>query len=309
MRLAEDLADTAGEERLARQIVIVVRHLTQPTPAPIRCGGKTLDFSRGPLVMGVLNVTPDSFYDGGSYLDPGRAEKQALRLIEEGADILDVGGASTRPGSERVDDPEQIPRVLPVIRAIRRRWDGWISVDTYSSGVARAALGEGADMINDISAGRMDPEMKTLAARTGAPAVLMHMQGTPQDMQQQPVYDSLLDEIIESLDASIRSWEEAGCVRENLLIDPGIGFGKTLEHNLRLLRNLREFQVLGRPVLLGTSRKSFIGSVLGRPVEDRLTGTLATLAVGALNGAHVFRVHDVAQARETLAMVHAIQRA
>ena len=308
-RLAGDLVDTEEAQHLSRRVTSVVGRLSRDAPEPIDYRGKTLDFSRGPLVMGVLNVTPDSFYDGGCYLDPSRAEQQALQLIEQGADILDVGGASTRPGSDRVPDPEQIRRILPVIRAVRRHWDGWISVDTYAAGVAHAALEEGADMINDISAGRMDPGMKELAARTGAPAVLMHMQGTPRDMQLEPAYDSLFDEIIEALDEGIRSWEQAGCRRENLLIDPGIGFGKNLEHNLRILRNLREFQVLGRPVVLGTSRKSFIGAVLGRVANDRLTGTLATLVVGVLHGAHVLRVHDVAQARETLDMVRAIQGA
>jgi dihydropteroate synthase len=175
--------------------------------------------------------------------------------------------------------------------------------------VALEALEEGADMINDISAGRMDPDMKEVAARTGAPAVLMHMKGTPKDMQKQPVYESLLAEIIDSLEGWIREWEHAGCERDNILIDPGIGFGKTLEHNLRILRNLGELKVLGRPVVLGTSRKSFIGAVLQREVGDRLAGTLATLAVGAMNGAHIFRVHDVAEARETLTLVRAIQKA
>jgi len=309
LRLAEEL-DCGGErEHLSREIRSLVGHLTRDVPDPIRYREKTLDVSRGHLLMAVLNVTPDSFYDGGRYLDSGQAEEQALKLIDQGADILDVGGASSRPGSDRVPDQEEIDRVLPVIRAVRSQWDGWISVDTYSARVARAALDEGADMINDISAGKMDPAMMGVAAETGAPAVLMHMKGTPKDMQKNPVYDSLLAEIVDAFEEGIRDWERAGCKRENLLIDPGIGFGKTLDHNLRILRNLEELKVLGRPVVLGTSRKSFIGTLLKRDVEERLAGTLATLAVGAMNGAHIFRVHDVVEARETLALVHAIQKA
>jgi len=309
VRLPEALPAGEERDRLCREFGAVCRHVLREAPEPIRSGGKTLDFARGPLVMAVLNVTPDSFYDGGRYLDPARAEEQARRLIEQGADVLDVGGASTRPGSDPVPEDVEAARVVPVIRAVRRSWDGWVSVDTASSRVARMALDEGADLINDVSAGRMDPGMKRVAAESGAPAILMHMQGTPKDMQVRPRYDSLLGEIIEALRGWIREWEDAGCRRERLLVDPGIGFGKTLAHNLALLRNLREMKVLGRPVVLGTSRKSFIGAVLQRQVQDRLPGTLATLAVGAMNGADIFRVHDVAEAREALALVDAIQKA
>jgi len=296
-------------ERLALAVKSMGHRLTQDVPEPIRYQGKTLDFSRGSLLMGVLNVTPDSFYDGGRYLDPERALDRALKLIEEGADILDVGGASTRPGSDRVSDEEQMKRVLPVIRAIRRRWDGWISVDTYSATVARASVGEGADMINDISAGSMDPDMSGVVARTGVPVILMHMKDTPKVMQQNPSYESLLSDILGALEESMRTWEAAGVDLGKMLVDPGIGFGKTVEQNLRILRNLEELKILGRPIVLGTSRKSFIGSILGQEVEDRLRGTLATLAVSAMKGAHVFRVHDVAEARDTLSLVQAIRKA
>jgi dihydropteroate synthase len=305
---AEVRGANAGE-RLAQAVKSMGHHLTRDVPQPIRYHGKTLDFSRGPFLMGVLNVTPDSFYDGGRYLDPEKALDRALQLIEEGADVLDVGGASTRPGSDRVSDERQMERVLPVIRAIRRQWDGWISVDTYSATVAMASVGEGADMINDISAGSMDPDMSGVVARTGVPVILMHMKGTPKVMQQNPSYESLLSDILDAFEEYMRTWETAGVEVGKMLVDPGIGFGKTLEQNLRILRNLEELKILGRPVVLGTSRKSFIGSILGQEVGDRLAGTLATLAVGAMKGAHVFRVHDVAEARDTLSLVQAIRKA
>lgn len=259
--------------------------------------------------MAVLNVTPDSFYDGGLYVNSEKAREKAFELIGEGADILDIGGASSRPGSELVPDEVQWDRIRPVLRAVRRQWPGWISVDTYSAGVARMALEEGADMINDISAGRLDPGMKDLARETQAPCILMHMKGTPKTMQVTPTYEALLPEMIVFFEDSLREWEESGVSRNQLLLDPGFGFGKTVRHNLTLLKNLGEFGKLARPIVLGTSRKHFIGAVLDRGVEDRLLGTLATLVVGALNGAQVFRVHDVREAREVLDMVSAIQRA
>jgi dihydropteroate synthase len=307
--LEAQVRDAHAGERLAEEVKSMGHHLTRDVPEPIRYQGKTLDFARGPHLMAVLNVTPDSFYDGGRYLDAEKALDRALQLIEEGADILDVGGASSRPGSDRVPDSQQMERVLPVIRAIRRRWDGWISVDTYSARVARASVEEGADMINDISAGSMDPDMRGVVARTGVPVILMHMKGTPKVMQQNPSYESLLSDILGAFEDWMRTWETAGVEWGKMLVDPGIGFGKTLEQNLRILRNLEELKILGRPIVMGTSRKSFIGSILGQDVGDRLPGTLATLAVSAMKGAHVFRVHDVAEARDTLTLVQAIRKA
>lgn len=275
-------------------------------PGPICSRGKRMDFSGQPLVMGVLNVTPDSFSDGGRYLEVEKAVARAHQMIGEGADILDLGGASSRPGSDLVPDEIQIERILPVIRAVREEWEGWISVDTYSSAVARAAVEAGADMINDISAGVIDAAIMEVAASAEVPVVLMHMKGTPSTMQLDPRYGSLFGEMVAYFEDRIRAWENAGVPRERILIDPGIGFGKTVAHNLRILKHLGEFRGIGRPLVLGTSRKSFIGSVLNRTVEERLIGTLATLAVGVWNGAHVLRVHDVAEAREVVLMVHAI---
>ncbi len=277
-------------------------------PVPGAHHGRELRFDRGPAVMGVLNVTHDSFYDGGRYDARDRAVERAWEMIEEGASILDVGGESTRPGAEPVPPARQKERVLPVIEAIRERWQGWISVDTCSSEVARAAVDRGADLINDISAGRMDPEMKKAAADLGVPCILMHMQGTPRTMQKDPTYGNVVREIIEALAERIAVWEDAGVPRERILVDPGIGFGKTVDHNLLILKHLYEFRKLGRPIVLGTSRKSFIGTLLGgREVEDRLVGTLATAAIGAWNGADVLRVHDVGETREVLTIVRAIK--
>ena len=272
-------------------------------------GNRVLDLSSGPIVMGILNVTPDSFYDGGRFASLERARSQAERMIEEGAAIIDVGGASSRPGSDPVPPDTECGRVLPVIETLRASWNGWISVDTYRAEVARAAIEAGADMINDISAGSMDVRMKEVAADTGVPAVLMHMKGTPKNMQQDPRYKALLPEMIEYFETRIRDWTEAGVAERQILLDPGIGFGKTLTHNLLILKHLDRIAALDRPVVLGTSRKSFIGTVLGREVEDRLVGTLATVALGAWHGALIHRVHDVGAARDALAMVHAVRSA
>jgi dihydropteroate synthase len=259
--------------------------------------------------MGVLNATPDSFYDGGRYEDLDKAVNRAFGLIEAGAAILDVGGESTRPGSDPVPDTVQKERILPIIEAVRERWEGWISVDTCSGEVARAAVEHGADMINDISAGRLDPSIRGVAAEHGVPCVLMHMKGTPRTMQDQPAYTAVVPEIIEHLEESIATWEGAGVARDKILIDPGIGFGKTVNHNLLILKHLPELGALGRPIVLGTSRKSFIGALLDREVEDRLLGTLATAAIGAWNGADVLRVHDVEETREVVTIVRAIHSA
>jgi dihydropteroate synthase len=278
-------------------------------PIPTARRGQGVDLADGPAVMGVLNVTPDSFYDGGRYDARERAVERAWRMIEEGAAILDVGGESTRPGADPVPASLQKERILPVIETVRERWQGSISVDTCSSEVARTALHHGADLINDISAGRLDPEMKAVAAEAGVPCILMHMQGTPRTMQQNPAYENVVREIIEDLAERIAVWEDAGVSRENLLVDPGIGFGKTLDHNLLILKHLSEFRELGRPIVLGTSRKTFIGTLLDRDVEDRLVGSLATVAIGAWNGADILRVHDVQETREVLTIVRAIKEA
>ncbi|MBD3391963.1 MAG: dihydropteroate synthase [Chitinivibrionales bacterium] len=244
-------------------------------------------------VMGVLNVTPDSFYDGGRYADPAAAAGQAMRLVEEGADVVDVGGESSRPGAQPVSPRDEIGRIVPVIEKLRAQSDVIISVDTTKSEVARAALDAGATWINDISAGRFDDGMASLAAKEACPVVLMHSRKTPRDMQEDPHYDDVLGEVRDELRACCDAFAGRGVSRENIIIDPGIGFAKRFEDNIVLLRNLRALATLGYPVLVGTSRKSFIGHITGRSADERLPGTLASINVAFSRGAKLFRVHDV----------------
>lgn len=259
--------------------------------------------------MGILNVTPDSFSDGGLFLDPERAVDHALRMVEEGADIIDVGGESTRPGADPIPLEEELKRVLPVIEELSQRTDVPISIDTYKAEVASRALEAGASIINDISGLHFDPRMGEVAAKYRAPVVVMHVKGTPKTMQASPHYDDLMGEIAAYLREGIRRAEEAGLPPEKVIVDPGIGFGKTVEHNLIILHRLGELSSLGRPILIGPSRKSFIGAVLDREVGDRLYGTLASVAIGVERGAHIVRVHDVKPVREVVDMVDAIMEA
>lgn len=276
----------------------------------VRLQGPGLDLDLGSrvLLMGVLNVTPDSFSDGGRFLETDDAIRQAETLAEEGADLIDIGGESSRPGAVAVPIEEEIRRVVPVIERLARRLRIPISIDTTKAGVARRAVAAGARIINDISALRMDPDMAPLAAREGVPVVLMHMQGTPGDMQAHPVYDDVVREISAFFETRIRFAEQSGISRERIVLDPGIGFGKTIDHNLEILARLDEFRSLGRPVLIGPSRKSFIGRVLELPVEERLEGTAAAVAVGILNGASIIRVHDVRAMGRVSRMAKAIER-
>lgn len=244
-------------------------------------------------IMGVINVTPDSFSDGGRYFDTERAVARGLELAADGADILDVGGESTRPGSLPVPEAEELRRVVPVIGALRKRTTCLLSVDTTKAAVAHAALDAGADIVNDTSAFRFDPAMPGEVARSGAGVILMHMQGTPLTMQQSPRYGDLLDEIRAFLGERIRVAEAAAIPRERIIVDPGIGFGKTFEDNLVLLRRQEVFRELGRPLLLGFSRKAFLGRLLGLPPEERLEGTIAAAVLSVERGAHILRVHDV----------------
>ncbi len=257
-------------------------------------------------LMGVVNVTPDSFSDGGLYLDPGRAVDRGLELAAEGADILDIGGESTRPGSRPTPEAEEIRRVVPVVSALRERTGTLISVDTTKAAVAAAALEAGADIINDTSAFRFDPAMAGLAARSGAGVVLMHMQGTPLTMQEAPRYDDLIGEIRAFLAERIRVAVAAGVHAERVIVDPGIGFGKTFEDNLELLRRQEAFQCLGRPLLLGFSRKAFLGRILDRPPADRLEGTVAAAVLAVERGAHILRVHDVGPVARAVRAAEAI---
>ncbi len=256
--------------------------------------------------MGVVNVTPDSFYDGGLYFEPARAIEQALKLIADGADIIDVGGESSRPGAAPVSAKDEKKRILPVIEVVRERKDVLISVDTTKAEVAAAAIAEGAHIINDISAGRFDPDILSLVSRTGAGLVLMHMKGTPRTMQSLASYDDVVAEVRSFLAGRLAAAREAGVREAGLICDPGIGFAKTLEHNLALINNIPALAGLGRPVLVGLSRKSFIGKLLDAEPEDRLEGTIAAAVVSALNGAAILRVHDVLEVKRALAVAEAI---
>lgn len=265
-------------------------------------------FALGPRtwLMGVVNVTPDSFSDGGAYFDAAKAVDRGLELVSEGADIVDVGGESTRPGSRPVPEAEEIGRVVPVIGALRRKTQALISVDTTKAAVARAALDAGADIVNDTSAFRFDPAMPGTVARSGAGVVLMHMQGTPLTMQQSPRYEDLIGEISGFLAERILVAEAAGIPGERIVVDPGIGFGKSFDHNLEILRRQELFHGLGRPLLLGFSRKAFLGRILGRPPDERLEGTIAAAVLSVERGAHILRVHDVGPVARAVRSAEAI---
>jgi dihydropteroate synthase len=260
--------------------------------------------------MGVLNVTPDSFSDGGRFLDPAAAVAQGLALFEAGADIVDVGGESTRPGDRRELDAEtEIGRVVPVIEGLRARGAGPISVDTTKAKVAEAALDAGADVVNDVSALAFDPALAPLVARRGVPVVLMHLRGDFETMHAAPSYGDVMAEIVAELGARLSAAEAAGIARTQLIVDPGLGFAKGAEHSLEALRRLPELLALDRPVLAGPSRKSFIGKVLDRPVGERMMGTAAAVAACVLGGAHVVRVHDVKEMADVARMCDAIRGA
>ncbi len=256
--------------------------------------------------MGILNITPDSFFDGGRHRSAEDALAHALRMVEDGAHIIDVGGESTRPFADEVAVDEELRRVIPVIEEIRARTDAIISVDTYKAKVAHEACLAGADMINDISGLSFDDRMASVAAAFDAHLVIMHIKGTPKDMQANPHYDDVIGEILaffrDQTDKAIR----AGVRRERVILDPGVGFGKRLEDNLRIHKMLGEFRKLGRPILMGTSMKSFIGKVTDAPVEERLSGSLASVAVSVMNGADIIRVHHVKETRQVVTLVHAI---
>ena len=260
-----------------------------------------------PRIMGILNVTPDSFSDGGQFQQVDRALRRAEEMVAEGADLIDVGGESTRPGAALVSVEQELDRIIPVIAAIRARLDIPLSIDTSKAPVAAAALESGADWVNDVSGLSFDAEMAAVVAANGGGLFLMHTRGTPAQMQQHTHYDDIVAEVIAELETAIATAQVAGIPAQRLAIDPGIGFAKDLAGNLELLRRLDEFRVLGLPILLGTSRKSFIGKVLQHPQPvDRLYGTLATVALGVAKGAMLLRVHDVRAARETALMTWAI---
>src|SRR6266853_2072630 len=266
----------------------------------IRLGSRALVLGERTLVMGVLNVTPDSFSDGGKFFDPERAIEQALAIEQAGADLLDIGGESTRPGSAGVSAKEELARVLPVLQALRGRLKIPVAIDTQKSEVAEAALDAGAQIINDISGLKSDPRIAEVAARRGVPLILMHMRGEPRTMQAGPFARDVMKDVLQGLRKSVAAARRAGVAKSQIIVDPGIGFGKSFAQNYELLQKLPQLAKLGYPILVGTSRKGFLGATLARdgkpaPPEERIWGTAATVTASILNGAHIVRVHDVAE--------------
>lgn len=296
-----------GLQALACQMEEALKNYDR-IPAPMKIRGKLLNFGKRTYIMGILNVTPDSFSDGGKFIDFDDAVAHAKLMIEEGADIIDIGGESTRPGAKPVPVPEELGRVIPVIKKLHRETSAIISIDTTKSKVAEKAINTGASMINDVSALRFDSKMAKVAARYKVPLILMHMLGKPRTMQKNPQYKDLIFDIISYLQNSIRLAIKGGVPQGKIVIDPGFGFGKTVEHNLEILRRLRELKVLGCPILIGTSRKSTIGKVLDLPPEERLEGTSATVTAAICSGANIVRVHDVAEMARVVKMSDAIYR-
>jgi len=266
-----------------------------------------LNLDKRTHIMGVLNVTPDSFSDGGHYFNPDKAVEHGLEMARDGADIIDVGGESTRPYSQNVSVTEEMDRVIPVIESLNKELSIPVSIDTYKSKVTREALKAGASLINDISALRFDPDMASIAAETGVPVILMHMKGTPKNMQDNPTYDDLISEILHFLKDAITRAVTAGIRKDLIIVDPGIGFGKTFDDNLKVIRELSRLGSLQSPVLLGSSNKAFIGRILNKEAHERDTGTMATIAAAIMNGAHIVRVHNVKKAVETAMIVDAIK--
>ena len=266
------------------------------------CRGREVDCSERTLVMGILNATPDSFSDGGEFLNAERALARALQMVEEGADVIDIGGESTRPGAEPVPASEEIERTVPIIGKLREQSDVFISIDTQKAEVARAAMAAGADMINDVSA-LGDPQMAAVAAETGAGLVLMHMLGSPRTMQNNPQYNDVVSNVRSFLEERMALAVRQGVAEAQIVLDPGIGFGKTDEHNLALLNGIPELAAAGRPVLIGASRKSLFGRLLGREVDDRLAGSLAVAVFSVMCGAHILRVHDVKESCDAIGLV------
>ena len=278
----------------------------QNTPPPLVCRSKTFFFDKKCYFVGIVNVTPDSFSDGNKFIKPEIAYEQALKLIEEGADIIDIGGESTRPGSDKVSVSEEKRRILPVIKKLSGKIKIPISVDTYKSDVAKAALDEGAEIINDISGLRFDKKMPKLAAKYDVPVIIMHIKGKPKNMQLNPLYNNLFTEITDCIRTSIEIAVKAGVKKEKIIIDPGIGFGKSIKNNLELIKKLRQFKILGHPILLGTSRKSFIGKTLNLGVDNRLEGTIASCVIGFIQGSNFLRVHDTKSVKRAIRMSETI---
>ena len=272
----------------------------------MQIGKYSLPIEDRTCIMGILNVTPDSFTDGGKYLDPERARLRCLEMAAEGADIIDIGGESSRPGSERISTEEELRRVMPVIKTVRDAVDIPLSIDTCKSEVARAALDEGVQVVNDITALNGDPRMAEVISAKGAGVVLMHMKGTPEDMQDAPSYSDTMNEICSYLKEAVDLARQKGISSDKIMIDPGIGFGKRIEDNLSILKGLQHFKKIGQPVLIGVSRKSFIGSITGKEPEERIYGTAAACAAAVMNGADILRVHDIDAMRDVARVAEGI---
>ena len=285
-----------------------IKHPDDTVPRVLITRHGRIDMTCHTVLMGVVNVTPDSFYDGGKRFDSAKAVADALEMVDSGAEILDIGGESTRPGAQPVALEEELRRIVPVIRDLRKNSNVPISIDTYKEAVARAALDAGADIVNDISSLRFDPEMAPLVASENVPLILMHMQGVPRTMQLEPHYQDVVQEVQDFLAERILGAQEAGIAKRQIIIDPGIGFGKSLAHNLALLKNLGSFNSLGQPLLVGISRKAFIGKILNLAgPEERLEGSLAAAVAAALSGANIVRAHDISETHRALRVADAIR--
>ena len=272
----------------------------------LRAREKRLELGRRTRVMGVVNVTPDSFFDGGRYLERSKAVERCLKLVDSGADILDLGGESSRPGAQAVSADEELERILPVLQEVRKQVSVLISVDTYKSVVAREALKEGADMVNDISAFAFDPELPQVVREWDAAVVLMHMRGTPQTMQEIPPSQDILVEVQTDLQTAVSKAVENGISKERMIIDPGIGFGKTVEDNCKILNRLSFLETFDLPIMVGTSRKSFLGKILDLPAQERIWGSAASVAIAIMRGAHIVRLHDVAEMNQVAQISDAV---
>lgn len=302
-------AHSGNVQNLVHEVATAVRSLTDKSSLIVEWNGRKIDFSSRTYIMGIVNVTPDSFADGGKFFDHENAVTHALAMVEEGVDIIDIGGESTRPGAEAIDVKEELRRVIPVIQGIVKEADVIVSIDTTKARVAEEALSAGAGMVNDVSALRFDPGLAKVVAKRNVPLVLMHMRGSPQTMQKNIHYNDLISEIARFLRERISFAERCGIEAEKIIIDPGIGFGKSVKQdNFTILRNLEEFKSLGRPLLIGPSRKAFLGRLLNLPETEREEATAAAVAVAIMNGAHIVRVHDVKKMRRVVEVVDTIKQ-